>query len=177
LKLIRKGHRHRDTAKTKDTLREVVEVAKAFEATTFANQSMKTAKNAQEEQVIFTSKSTSASQSPGSTPPLCYWCRGSHQQSRQQHCTAFGKRCNRCSITGHFARARRGETRRQRQHQQSNFIEHDTGEEAFAADCETAPQHARKFFAHLHLIQGGGGTKVVKAEIDSASTCNTTAVC
>ena len=26
-------------------------------------------------------------------------------------------------------------------------------------------------------FKGGGGTKVVKAEIDSASTCNTTAVC
>ena len=156
VKLIGKGHRHRDTAQTKVTLREVVEVAKAFEATTFANKLMKTARNTQEEEVNFTSKSTSASQGSGSTPPLCYWCRGSHQQPRQQHCTAFGKRCNRCSITGHFARARRGETRRQRQHQQSNFIERDTGQEAFAADCETAPQHARKFFAHLHLIQGGG---------------------
>ena len=32
------------------------------------------------------------------------------------------------------------------------FNEDDTGEEAFAADCETAPQHGRKFFAYLHLI-------------------------
>ena len=126
----------------------------------------------QEEQVNFTSKSTSASKGPGSTPPLCYWCRGSHQQPRQQHCPAFGKRCNRCGITGHFTRACREGTRRQGRHQQSNFIEDDTGEEAFAADCETAPQHETKFFAHLHLIQGGK-TKVVKAQIDSASTCNT----
>ena len=38
VKLIGKGHsRHRDTAQTKVTLREVVEVANAFEATTFAN--------------------------------------------------------------------------------------------------------------------------------------------
>ena len=42
----------------------------------------------------------------------------------------------------------------------------------FAADCEIAPQHGRKLFAHLHLIQGGK-TKVVKAQIDSASTYNT----
>ena len=37
---------------------------------------------------------------------------------------------------------------------------------------ETAPRHGRKSFAHLHLIQGGN-TKVVKAQIDSASRCNT----
>ena len=172
VKLIGKGHRHRDTPQTKVTLREVFEVDKAFEATTFANKLMKTARGTQEEQVNFTSKSTSASQGPGSTPPLCYWCRGSHQQPRQQHCPAFGKRCNRCGITGHFARACREGTRRQGRHQQSNFIEDDTGEEVFAADCETAPQHGRKFFANLHLIQGGK-TKVVKAQIDTASTCNT----
>ena len=140
VKLIGKGHRHRDTAQTNVTLREVVEVAKVFEATTFVNKLKKTARGTQEEQVNLTSKSTSASQGPGSTPPLCYWCRGSHQQPRQQHCPAFGKRCNRCGITGHFAQACRGGTRRQGRHQQSNFIDHDTGEEAFAADCETAPQ-------------------------------------
>ena len=65
MKLIGKGHRHRDTAQTKVTLREVVEVAKAFEGTTFANKLMKTARNTQEEQVNFTSKSTSASQGSG----------------------------------------------------------------------------------------------------------------
>ena len=52
------------------------------------------------------------------------------------------------------------------------FVDDDNGEEAFVADCETPPQQARKFFAHLHLIHGGK-TKVVKAQIDSASTCNT----
>ena len=50
VKLIGKGHRHRDTAQRKVTLREVVEVAKAFEAATFANKLMKTARNTQEEQ-------------------------------------------------------------------------------------------------------------------------------
>ena len=34
------------------------------------------------------------------------------------------------------------------------------------------PQFARKYFANLHLIHGEK-TKVVKAQIDSASTCNT----
>jgi len=40
------------------------------------------------------------------------------------------------------------------------------------ADCEIPSQLERKFFAHLHLVHGGK-TKVVKAQIDSASTCNT----
>ena len=42
VKLIGKGHKHRDTAQTKVTLREVVEVAKTFSATVFANQLVKT---------------------------------------------------------------------------------------------------------------------------------------
>ena len=45
VKLIGKGHRHRNTPQTKVTLREVVEVAKTLEATVFANQLMKTARN------------------------------------------------------------------------------------------------------------------------------------
>ena len=64
----------------------------------------------------------------------------------------------------------RGGARRQGRQQQSNFVDDDHGEEAFVADCKTPPQPARKFFAHLHLIHGGK-TKVVKAQIDSASTC------
>ena len=43
VKLIGKGHKHKDTAQTKVTLREVVEIAKTFEATMVANQLMKTA--------------------------------------------------------------------------------------------------------------------------------------
>ena len=37
VKLIGKSHRHRDAAQTTVKLREVVEIAKSFEATTFAN--------------------------------------------------------------------------------------------------------------------------------------------
>ena len=44
VKLIRKGHRHK-TTQEKVKPREVVEVAKTFEATTSANQLMKTARN------------------------------------------------------------------------------------------------------------------------------------
>ena len=43
VKLIGKGHRHRDS-QTKVALREVVEAAKSCEATTYANQLMKTAR-------------------------------------------------------------------------------------------------------------------------------------
>ena len=43
LKLIGKGHGHQDMPQAKVTLREVVEVAKSHEATTFANQLMKNA--------------------------------------------------------------------------------------------------------------------------------------
>ena len=39
--LIGKGHRHKDGERAKVSLREVVEVAKAFEATTVTNQLMK----------------------------------------------------------------------------------------------------------------------------------------
>ena len=39
-------------------------------------------------------------------------------------------------------------------------------------ECDTTPQSATKYFANLHLIHGEK-TKVVKAQMDSASTCNT----
>ena len=163
MKLIGKGHRHK-TTQEKVRLREVVEVAKTFEATTFANQLMKTARNTQQEQVNYTTKSPQLSQ--------CFWCGGKHQQPRQQHCPAIGKKCAKCGIIGHFARVCRGGTRRQARQHQSNFISEDTNEEAFVTECDTTPQFARKYFANLHLIHGEK-TKVVKAQIDSASTCNT----
>ena len=43
VKLIGKGHRHQDAAQTKVKSREVVEIAKSFEATTFASQLIRTA--------------------------------------------------------------------------------------------------------------------------------------
>ena len=48
VKLIGKGHRHRDSQR-RVALREVVEVAKSFEATTYTNQLMKTARGNQEQ--------------------------------------------------------------------------------------------------------------------------------
>ena len=117
VKPIGKGHKHRDTAQTKVTLREVVEVAKTFEATVLANQLMKTAKNTQQEQVIFTSKSKFVNPRQNLKPTQqlsqCFWSGGNRQQPRQQHCPAFGKRCGKCGINGHFARVCRGGARRQ----------------------------------------------------------------
>jgi len=53
VKLIGKGHRHRDTAQSKVTLRKVVEIPKSHEATTFANQLMKHAQGTHQEQVVW----------------------------------------------------------------------------------------------------------------------------
>ena len=64
-------------------VREVVEVAKTFEATTFANQLMKTARNTQQGQVNYTTKSPQSLQ--------CFWCGGKHEQPRQQHCPVIEK--------------------------------------------------------------------------------------
>ena len=84
MKLIGKGHRH-ETTQAKVKLREVVEVAKTIETTTFANQLLKTARNTQQEQVNYTTKSPQPSQ--------CFWFGGKHQQPRHQHCPAMGKKC------------------------------------------------------------------------------------
>ena len=84
VKLIGKGHRH-ETTQAKVKLREVVEVAKTIETTTFANQLLKTARNTQQEQVNYTTKSLQLSQ--------CFWCGWKHQQPRHQHCPAMGKKC------------------------------------------------------------------------------------
>ena len=66
----------------------------------------------------------------------------------------------------------RGGTRQQAQQQQSNFVTEDTEEETFVTECDKAPRFARKYFANLQL-KHGEKTKVVRAQIDSASTCNT----
>ena len=66
----------------------------------------------------------------------------------------------------------RGRTRQQARQQQSNFVSEDTEEETFVTECDKAQRFARKYFANLQL-KHGGKTKVVRAQIDSASTCNT----
>jgi len=66
----------------------------------------------------------------------------------------------------------RGGTRQQARQQQSNFVSEDTEEETFVTECDKAQRFARKYFANLQL-KHGEKTKVVRAQIDSASTCNT----
>ena len=82
VKLIGKGHRRKIT-QAKVKLRKVVEVAKTFEAATFANQLMKTARNKQQEQVNYTTKSLQSSE--------CFLCSGKHQQPVIKYCPAMGK--------------------------------------------------------------------------------------
>lgn len=152
---LRKGHRHRDTTQSKVTLREAVEIAKSKEATTFANRLMKNARGTQQEQVNFTKKTTSENRSSDTLTAACFWCGGDHPSPRQQHCPAFVKRCNKCGVIGHFARACRGGIRSGRRlQQQSNFVDDDPDEEAFVVNCQAAPIGAKKFFSHLHLIHG-----------------------
>ena len=78
IKLIGKGSRHRDVDQTKVTLRKVVGVAESFQETTYANQLMKTARSALQEQVNFTNKSTPVNKSLEAATRLCFWDRGSH---------------------------------------------------------------------------------------------------
>ena len=113
VKLIGKGHRHQDAAQTKVKSREVVEIAKSYEATTFASQLIRTAQSTEQQQVNFPNKSTRENQTSAPPTPLCFWCRSSHLSPHQHHCSAFGKRCNKSGIVGHFARVCKGGTRKQ----------------------------------------------------------------
>ena len=83
-----------------------------------------------------------------------------------------------CAIVGHFARACKGGTRKQAGNRQQSignrqhFVDGDTDEEAFVVECKATSRPTKKFFAHLHLVHDGK-SKIVRAQIDSASTCNT----
>ena len=105
----------------------------------------------------------------------CYWCSGKHKEPRQQHCPAFSKRCNNCGIIGHFSRLC-GSRGGQPQRREANLVKSEQDEEAFPNEAisatSTAKKSETKFFAHLHLVHKGK-TKVVRAQIESAFTCNT----
>ena len=185
VKLIGKGHRHRDGTQAKVTLREVVEVAKAFEATSFTNELMKTARGSQE-QVNYNNKvkvqaSRTADRDEEQRPPTlpCFWCLGIHRQPRQQHCPAYRRKCNKCGTPGHFARAcKKGVVSREgQQQQQSHQVQDKFDEELFETekitnDSASEEVQGKKFFAHLKLIEGDR-ERIMKTQIDSASTCNT----
>ena len=74
---------------SKVALREVVEIAKSNEATTFANQLRKSAQGIQQEQVNFTKKTTENRSSDTSTV-ACFWCHDDHPNPCQHHCAALG---------------------------------------------------------------------------------------
>ena len=181
VKLIGKGHRHKDGERAKVSLREVVEVAKAFETTTVTNQLMKTARETQEyEQVNYSNYSTRQKQI--SRDP-CYWCNSKHKQPRQKFCPAYSKRCNKCGTLGHFARVCRSSeiylpSQQQQQQQHANQLEVEdnyANEELFVVDSDQNKQGTKKmqkFFAHLTIVETNC-SRVVRAQIDSASTCNT----
>ena len=157
-------------------MREVVEVANSFEATTYTNQLMKTARGNQEQVNLFAGKQNVEKENVKQSEARCYWCIGNHKEPRQQHCPAFRKRLN-CGVIRHFSRAcrSRGGRERQPQRQEANLVESEQDDEAFASEAisasSTSKKSATKFFAHLHLVYKGK-TKVVRAQIDSASACN-----
>ena len=134
---------------------------------------MKNARGTHQGQVNFTKKTTPGNHSSDTLTAACLLCHGDHTSHREQHCPVFGKRCNNCGISGHFARAcTRGTRTGRRRQQQSNFVQDDPDEEAFVVNCQAVQVGAKKFLAHLHLIHRRQ-SKVVQVQIDSASTSNT----
>ena len=146
-------------------LREVVEVAKTFEATTFANQLLKTARNTQQEQVNYTTKSHSRHSVFGvagiiNSPVINI----ALQWGKNVENVVWPLRARMYAGLEHDDKLD--------MQQQSNFVSEDTEEDTFVTECDTTPRFARKYFSNLHL-KHGEKTKVVRAQIDSASTCNT----
>ena len=102
VKLIGKGHRHKDGERKKVSLREVVEIAKAYEATTITNKLMKDARGSQNpsEQVNYSNdqRRQSTNRDRGRAEDLdttqqtmarlCSWCGNYHKYPRQQFCPA-----------------------------------------------------------------------------------------
>ena len=181
VKLIGKGHRHRDGDRSKVSLREVVEIAKAYESTTITNKLMKNARESQQEQVNY---SNSQRRQPVNrdrrdfTIPqqtitrMCSYCGVQHKQPRQQFCPAYRKRCNKCGVLGHFARVCKSERSYHMREEKANQVQDELNEELFAVENNKDNGSAKKFFANLTLLNKRKN-RVIRAQIDSAATCNT----
>ena len=119
----------------------------------------------------------------------CCWCNSKHKQPRQKFCPAYSKRCNKCGILGHYARVCRSSgnsesrkiylpSQQQQQQQHANQLEVEdnyANEELFVVDSDQNKQGTKKgqkFFAHLTIVETNC-SRVVRPQIDSASTCNT----
>ena len=105
---------------------------------------------------------------------LCSWCGNYHKYPRQQFCPAVRRKCNKCGIMGHFAKVCRKISNGRVHQQNSNQLQDESEEELFAVDSNKNKnnRNAKKFFANLALLNGNK-TRHIKAQIDSASTCNT----
>ena len=86
--------------------------------------------------------------------------------------------CNKCGKLGYFARVCTRINNRRVLQQNSSQIENESDEELFAVESSKNKSNvknnvnAKKFFANLAL-RSGNKTRNIKAQIDSASTCNT----
>ena len=134
-------------------MREVVEAAKSFEATTYTNQLMKTARGNQEQVNLFAGKQNVEKENVKRSEARCYWCIGNHKEPRQQHCPAFRKRCNDCGIIRHISWVCRSRGGRERQPQrwEANLVESEQDEEAFASEAISASstdKNRQRNFSH-----------------------------
>lgn len=108
---------------------------------------------------------------------LCFWCGNHHKQPRQ-FCPAMRRICNKCDILGHFAKVCTRINNRRVHQQNSNQTEDESDEELFAVESNKNKNNvknnvnAKKFCANVALLNGNK-TRNIKAQIDSASTCNT----
>ena len=95
--------------------------------------------------------------------PSCFWCGGKHQQPRQQNAVSLST-----------SRASAGVDHDDKLDSSNPILslKTQTWKLGFVTECDTTPQFARKYSANLHLIHEEK-TKVVKAQIDSACSCNT----
>ncbi len=112
---------------------------------------MKTARGSQEQvnynnRIKDQAKQANRDKEQKTPTQLCSWCLNNHQQPHQQHCPAYNKKCNNCSILGHFARAcSRNKGRKQyKREQQTNQIQEESAEDLFATEHSELESQIRK---------------------------------